>query len=149
MQQSSSPSCFLLPWAPCWLQVSLSVLDPKLLLFLQGKRECDISGNFGYVSNLLCFVIFYLPSAIHALTISASGYYLRCTISNPQAANTIDTVQYLLVGLYRVHWHFRHLQIPENKMSQIFFFKNNNLKLLFGLCLPQEGVESVAKIPYI
>lgn len=100
------------------------------------------------MSNLLHLVIFYLPSAIHALTISASGYYLRCTISNPQAANTIDTVQYLFVGLYRVHWHFRHLQIPENRMSQIFF-KNNNFKVLFGLCLPQEGLESVAKIPYI
>lgn len=96
------------------------------------------------------FCYFYLPSGIIALTISTSGYYLRRTISNPQAANTIDTVQYLFVGLYRVHWHFRHLQIPENRMSQIKKNKkNNNFKLLFGLCLPQEGVESVAKIPYI
>lgn len=44
-----------------------------------------------------------------ALTISASSDYLRCTIANPQATNTIDTIHYLFVSLRSVHWNFRHL----------------------------------------
>ena len=61
------------------------------------------------------------------LTISASSDYLRCTVANPEAANTINTIYYLFVGLYSVHWHFWHLQIPvDNKLSvnlQLVFLK--------------------------
>lgn len=59
-----------------------------------------------------------MHTAIDALTVSASSDYLRCAIANRQAANTINTIQYLFVGLYSVHWHFRHLQIPVgNRVS--------------------------------
>lgn len=62
---------------------------------------------------------------MNVLTISASSDYLRCTVANPEAANTINTIYYLFVGLYSVHWHFRHLQIPvDNKLSV-------NLQLIF------------------
>lgn len=110
MQQSSSLSCSLPPWAPCWLQVSLSVLDPKLWLFLWPTWDGDISCNDGYVSTLLC--------QIAALTVSASSDDLGCTVSNPQATHAVDTVQYLFVGLDWVHRRVRHLQIPEGHMQQ-------------------------------
>lgn len=64
---------------------------------------------------------------MNVLTISASSDYLRCTVANPEAANTINTIYYLFVGLYSVHWHFRHLQIPvDNKLSV-------NLQLIFKI----------------
>ena len=49
---------------------------------------------------------------LNALTISASSDYLRSAIANSQAANTINTIDYLFVGLYSVDWHIRCLEIP-------------------------------------
>lgn len=123
MQQSSNLSCSLPLWAPCWLQVSLSVLDPKLWLFLWPTWNSKISLKADYGSAL--------SSQIAALTVSASSDDLRCTVSNPQAAHAVDTVQYLLVGLDWVDWHIRHLQVPEDHMQQhCFSFLGFNCEML-------------------
>ncbi len=50
-----------------------------------------------------------LLTFFHGLTISASSDNLRGAITDPQATNTVNTIYYLLVGLYSVDWHVRHL----------------------------------------
>lgn len=52
---------------------------------------------------------FFHVKAETSYTISASSDDLWCSITNPQATNSINTVDNLFVGLYRINWHFRGL----------------------------------------
>ncbi|KAF3841822.1 hypothetical protein F7725_023773 [Dissostichus mawsoni] len=59
----------------------------------------------------------FCNSVTEPATPTAKSDYLGCAITDPQAANTINTINDLFVGLNTEHRSTRHLQVPVDNRS--------------------------------
>lgn len=158
MLPSSSPSWFLLPWAPCWLQVNPSVWDPTPSLSLWCTRQHNISVNI--VIWLLCLMplqwksfnctLFPALNQPSLLPVTISG--APSPIPRPPTPSILLSISLWAFteytgtsGISKFLWTN---WVSVKSLSIYSEFKQ--LWSLIGLwCLSLEGVKSVVELPYI